>query len=111
MSTTMTIPTNIRTWVAELNAAPARIGWGAWDNVGNSCAEGVQNWATGTTQDGYNVGVWGNVAPVRGGEEDEVEVNWCVYLGDSQDPHRCGFETAKAAQQFAEREFPEAFAA
>lgn len=105
------VPTNLQDWVTALNIAP-RPGWGPWDNAGGSVYEGVQNWSENLNSDGYPIGVWGNVVPYPGHEQDEDDrprVNWCIYIGDCVDPHKSGFESAEDAMDRAEREFPEAF--
>jgi hypothetical protein len=102
----MTVPHDLKEWIATL---PNREGWGGWDSVGNSVYEGVQNWsATGDVQTA--VGVWGNVTPYPGSDSEEPEgINWCVYIGDSQDPEREGFADAEAAMRWAEVTYPERF--
>jgi hypothetical protein len=36
-------------------------------------------------------------------------VNYSVYVGNSREPHKTGFESADEAMTYAERTFPEMF--
>ena len=101
-NTVSEVPCNLKAWLASL---PEREGWSGWSEAGHSVYEGVQNWAHDGT-----VGVWGSVVE---GEAIDSEcpdfIEWCVYVGDSVDPHKKGFETAEDAMWRAEQDFPEAF--
>lgn len=108
MTTPTQTPTNLTAWIAEL---PLRSDWGAWDGVGNSVLEGVQNWSL-KGDPSTAIGVWGNVVETESYElegETEYSVNWCVYVGDCVDPQVSGLESAEDAMDRAERLFPEMF--
>lgn len=97
------MPSTVTDWIKSL---PAREGWQGWDTVSNTVYEGVQNWSENGDEHAA-VGVWGNVTlPL---DDEPSEVQWCVYVGDSREPERCGFEDAGGAMRWAEQTFPDRF--